>query len=206
MSFEGNSLVATKSVGGGAALAEYVFKTECKVALVAGGSFAASESQGTCEVSALQVPDVASTVTVLKEIAPIDESGPNLKTARAVVAGGLGIGSKDNWGLIEDAAVALGAATAGTRAVVELGWIQQSRQVGFSGKKVSPDLYVAVGISGAIHHLAGIKGAKTIVAINTDADSGIFRVARFGVVGDAKEVLPAFVERVRELRQTAQKS
>ena len=86
------------------------------------------------------------------------------------------------------------------RAVVESGWASYGQQVGYSGVKVAPDLYIAIGISGAIHHLAGIAQAKTIVAINNDPNAEIFKVARFGVVGDAAAVVPAFAERIRELR------
>jgi electron transfer flavoprotein alpha subunit len=142
---------------------------------------------------------VSSRVTVLKEVQEAVGSGPSLKKAKVVVSGGMGVGTRENWALIEDAASALGAAIGASRPVVELGWIPVSRQVGFSGQKIQPDLYIAIGISGAVHHLAGLKAAKNIVAINKDPEASIFRAARFGVVGDIKDVVPAFVARVREL-------
>lgn len=200
-SVEGEQLVATKPVGGGSAMAEYAFNSERKVLLVSGGAFGPASLAGACEIRRLTVAAADTAVKVLEEVPLCEDGGPPLKGARAVVAGGLGLGAQENWRLIDEAAGTLGAAVGGTRAVVELGWIPHNRQVGFSGAKVSPDLYLAIGISGAVHHLAGIKGAKTVVAINTDADASIFRVARFGVVGDAKEVVPAFTARVCELRQ-----
>jgi electron transfer flavoprotein alpha subunit len=155
--------------------------------------------KGSGTVVAVGMPDVKARVTLVEETPEEAGGGPSLRKAKVVVSGGLGIGSRDNWRLVEEAAASLGAAVGATRAVVELGWVPAARQVGFSGQKISPDLYVAVGISGAVHHLAGLAGAKTIVAINKDPEAGIFRAARFGVVGDANEVVPAFIARVKEL-------
>jgi len=198
---EGGSVIATKPVSGGAAKAEYLFNRPLSMALIAPGSYEASEQTGAVGViHKVIAPDFTTRVEVLEEIPDPVGAGPQLKTARVVVSGGLGIGSKENWKLIDDAAATLGAGVGGSRAVVELGWIPPSKQVGFSGVKIRPDVYFAVGISGAVHHLAGISGAKTVVAINNDPEANIYRVARFGVVGDVKDVLPAFVERVKELR------
>ena len=202
VSFDANELIATKPVGGGSALADYAFKTDQKVLLIAGGAFEPAVLAGLCETSPLDAKPVKSEVEVLVEIPQAEDGGPDLRVARVVVAGGLGVGGKDKWTLVNEAANVLGAATGGTRAVVELGWIAQSRQIGFSGHKVAPDLYIAIGISGAVHHLAGIKSAKTIVAVNTDKEANIFRVARFGVVGDARQVVDGLVQRVHELRQS----
>jgi electron transfer flavoprotein alpha subunit len=201
LTLENGELVAIKPISGGAAKAEYSFGRQLRMATLSTGAYEPRElssEQGT--VTSVSLPEVKTTISVLESIADPAGSGPQLKKARVVVSGGLGIGSRDNWKLIDDAAAELGAGVGGSRAVVELGWIPPSKQVGFSGVKISPDLYIAVGISGAVHHLAGISGAKTIVAINTDSEANIFKAARYGVVGDAKEVLPAFVERVKELR------
>jgi electron transfer flavoprotein alpha subunit len=167
---------------------------------LAPGAFAATASTGVAPISRVAMPAVSSRVTVLEEVPEATAGGPSLRKAKVVVSGGLGLGSRENWRLVEEAAASLGAAIGATRAVVELGWVPQAQQVGFSGQKISPDLYIAVGISGAVHHLAGLAGAKTIVAINKDPEAGIFRAARFGVVGDAKEIVPAFIARVKELR------
>ena len=120
-----------------------------------------------------------------------DSGGIPLRGASKVISGGLGIGSKENWRLIEEFASKVEAAVGASRAAVEMGWVPSSRQVGFSGQKVSPDVYVAVGISGAVHHLAGIGGAKKIIAINTDPDAPIFKVADIGIVGDYEKIVDA---------------
>ena len=123
-----------------------------------------------------------------------------LKDAKIVVSGGRGIGGPDNWHYIEEASAALGAAVGCSRPVADSGWVPSSHQVGLSGTSVSPDLYIAVGISGAAQHLAGISAARTVVAINNSAEADIFSRADYGVVGDYREVLPAFIERVKQLR------
>jgi electron transfer flavoprotein alpha subunit len=200
LAFEGDMLVATRPVCGGAALAEYAFQRPLRFATLVPGAFPPAAPQHAGVVVTVAMPEVAARVAVLEEIPESTGSGPSLRKAKVVVSGGLGLGTRDQWHLVEAAAESLGAAVGATRAVVELGWVPSAQQVGFSGQKISPDLYVAVGISGAVHHLAGLAGAKTIVAINKDPEAGIFRAARFGVVGDAKEVVPAFVARVKELR------
>lgn len=198
---DNGEIVATKPVSGGAAKAEYTFNRALRMAILAPGCYEPAGQHGAAgTLHRVVAPEIDTRVEVLEEIPDPVGAGPQLKTARVVVSGGLGVGSKENWRLIDDAAAALGAGVGGSRAVVELGWIPPSKQVGFSGVKIRPDVYIAVGISGAVHHLAGISGAKTVVAINNDPEANIYRVARFGVVGDAKDVLPAFVARVKELR------
>ncbi len=200
LSFEGETLVATRPVCGGAVLAEYAFDRPLRFASLAPGMAVPAEAAPPCAVTPIALPDFDGRVSVREELPQSARTGPALKKAKVVVSGGLGLGNKENWRLVEEAASSLGAAVGATRAVVELGWVPSAQQVGFSGQKIGPDLYIAVGISGAVHHLAGLARAKTIVAINKDPQAGIFRAARFGVVGDAREVLPAFVARVRELR------
>jgi electron transfer flavoprotein alpha subunit len=193
-------LQATKMICGGAIGAEYVIERSIVAATVTPGVFAPAPTRDPCPVLALHLPSSRSRVTVIEEVGGAADAGPLLKQAAIVVSGGLGVGGREHWSLVTDLANALGAAVGATRAVVESGWADSSHQVGYSGVKVAPDLYLAVGISGAVHHLAGVSQAKTIVAINTDATAEIFKVARFGVVGDAKTVVPALIARLRELR------
>src|SRR6185436_9896672 len=120
--------------------------------------------------------------------------------ADIIITGGRGMKGPENWNLIENLAAAFGAATGASRAVVDAGWRPHSEQVGQTGKTVSPTLYVAVGISGAVQHLAGMSSAKTIVAINKDENAPIFSIVDYGVVGDAFEVLPALTEEIKKLR------
>jgi len=113
---------------------------------------------------------------------------------------GRGIGEKEKIGIVEELARALGAELAASRPICDAGWLPMERQVGSSGQTVAPQLYVAVGISGAIQHLVGMKGSKTIVAINKDKDAPIFEAADYGIVGDLFEVVPAFVEEIAKSR------
>lgn len=137
--------------------------------------------------------DIAERVTVLQ---PATASGPRLEEARVVVAGGRGLGRAENVRLIERLAAALGGLPAATRAIVDDGWADATRQVGLTGKVTKPDLYIAAGISGASQHMAGCSSARTIVAINRDPGAAIFRYARYGVVGDCAAVLNELIAAV----------
>jgi electron transfer flavoprotein alpha subunit len=123
----------------------------------------------------------------------------DLTAANIIVSVGRGIGDKDKIPVVEELARALGGELAASRPICDAGWLPMERQVGSSGQTVSPKVYVAVGISGAIQHLVGMKGSKTIVAINRDKDAPIFEVAEYGIVGDLFEVVPALVEEIRKI-------
>ena len=137
---------------------------------------------------------------VLDTVKEVAASGPRLKDAKVVVSGGRGLGGQDNWHAIEELAEPLEAAVGATRAVTDAGWVAPSLQVGLTGVTITPDLYITVAVSGAVQHIAGCSGARNIVAINKDPDANIFKHARYGVVGDWKQVLPAFTAKVKELR------
>ncbi len=124
----------------------------------------------------------------------------DLKEAEIVVSAGRGMKGPENWGMIEDLANTLGAATACSKPVSDIGWRSHSEHVGQTGKAISPNLYVAVGISGAIQHLAGVNSSKTIVVINNDAEAPFFKSADYGVVGDAFQIVPALTEKIKALK------
>jgi len=173
-----------------------------RLALVRPKSFAAEPNGGTAEVVQVDTP-VPDELTTVRRIERHEEtaSGPRLDDAKVVIAGGRGLQDSSNFKLLDDLAAAIGDAAVGaSRAVVDAGWVPYSYQVGQTGKTVKPEVYIAVGISGATQHVVGMKGAKRIIAINKDGDAPIFRLADLGVVGDALTVLPKVIEEIRARR------
>jgi electron transfer flavoprotein alpha subunit len=175
-------------VGWSSAPALAVFRT---------GSFEPRESGAEAEAVQLEVEleDFSTGATMLEQ-AHEERSGPSIEDADIVVAGGRGLGGPENFALLEELAKALGGAVAATRAVVDAGWYPYAAQVGQTGRTVSPKLYIACGISGAIQHKVGMQGSGTIVAINKDPNAPIFEFCDLGVVGDLHEIVPKLTELV----------
>jgi electron transfer flavoprotein alpha subunit len=181
--------------------AEYRHKSEggvCFVSVQAGSFRADAVEAGVGEVKTFEPKLEAGTIrTKPGEAFREAAQTVDLSTAAVIVSVGRGIGEQENLKLVEDLASALGAELAASRPICDAGWLQMERQVGSSGQTVAPKLYLAVGISGAIQHLVGMKGAKTVIAINKDADAPIFEIADIGVVGDLFEVVPALTKAIR---------
>jgi electron transfer flavoprotein alpha subunit len=171
-------------------------------ASIQAGAFRADQVQeGTSQVEQF-APQLSAENIRAKPEQPFRESARavDLTSADIIVSVGRGIKEKDNIPIVEELAKALGAELAASRPICDSGWLPMERQVGSSGQTVSPKMYLAVGISGAIQHLVGMKGAKTIVAINKDANAPIFEVADYGIVGDLFEVVPALTEEVKKAK------
>ena len=177
------------------------WKGEPRIALVRTGTFDPVESGGQAEIEQPEVRlEDFSTRAKMIEQAHEESEGPSIEDAEVIVAGGRGLGGPENFGLVEELAKALGGAVASTRAVVDAGWYPYATQVGQTGKTVSPRLYIAVGISGAVQHKVGMQGSNMIVAINKDPNAPIFEYADLGVVGDLNEIVPKLTELVRQRR------
>jgi electron transfer flavoprotein alpha subunit len=155
-------------------------------------------NDSSCSVEAFSAQAGASAIKVLATKKP--EGAIPLPEAELVVSAGRGLKGPENWGIVEDLANALGAATACSRPVADIGWRPHHEHVGQTGVAIRPNLYIAAGISGAIQHLAGVNGSKVIVVINTDAEAPFFKAADYGIVGDAFEILPRFTEAVKKFK------
>lgn len=145
-------------------------------------------------------PDYASAGSVLKEIAQKAAGEIDLREAEIIISGGRGMGEAANFKLLYDFAEKVGCAVGASRAVVDEGWVEQTRQVGQTGKTVNPKLYIACGISGAVQHLAGMQTSRCIVAINTNENAPIFKIADYGIVGDCKQAIPLLLEEILKAR------
>jgi electron transfer flavoprotein alpha subunit len=189
---------ATHSVFGGSYLAKSRATTPVAVITVRAGSIEPVSSPGAAVEQIIEVPAVnAATTAKIIERRPVQSADrPELTEASVVVSGGRGVGSADNFAIVEKLADSLGAAVGASRAAVDSGFYPHQFQVGQTGKTVSPQLYVALGISGAIQHRAGMQTSKTIIAVNKDPEAPIFEIADFGVVGDLFTIAPQLTEAI----------
>jgi len=195
-------LQQTRSVYGGNARATFVSEATPQIATVRQKAMTplAPDTGKKGEIIPLKAElDPAKIRTKVLQTVKEEVAGIKLEDAQTVVTGGRGIGGPEGFKQLEELAKVLKAAIGASRPPCDNGWVPDTMQVGLTGKIVTPELYIAVGISGSSQHIAGCSGAKTIVAVNKDPEANIFKEARFGVVGDWKQVIPAFTEKVKEL-------
>ncbi|MFN8261426.1 MAG: electron transfer flavoprotein subunit alpha/FixB family protein [Chitinophagales bacterium] len=191
--------VVKKAAFSGKAFAYVKVETAVKVVAVVPNSFGATKGEGSAAVEASSIAPAASRVTV-KEVSRQSGDIAPLPEAELVVSAGRGMKGPENWGIIEDLATALGATTACSRPVADVHWRPHHEHVGQTGVAIRPNLYIAVGISGAIQHLAGVNQSKCIVVINKDPEAPFFKAADYGIVGDAFEVVPKLTAAVKALK------
>jgi len=196
---DGNTIKVKKGVYSGKATAEFAITSDVKVLSLAGNEIPPEEVGAAVAVETLAVDVPAPKVKVLavdledSDVAPLPE-------AELVVSAGRGMKGPENWGIIEDLAASLGATTACSRPVADTGWRPHHEHVGQTGVAIKPNLYIAIGISGAIQHLAGVNQSKVIVVINKDPEAPFFKAADYGVVGDLFDVVPRLTEAVKKMK------
>ena len=198
----GNTLEVTKNVFSGKATAVYTINSDIKLISVLPNSFPVKlgENKATVTDFNADLSGVTSRI-VIKEVKSNDAGGMiPLPEAELVVSAGRGLKGPENWGIVEDLANSLGATTACSRPVADMHWRPHHEHVGQTGVAIRPNLYIAIGISGAIQHLAGVNGSKTIVVINNDKEAPFFKSADYGVVGDAFSIVPKLTEAIKKFK------
>jgi electron transfer flavoprotein alpha subunit len=193
----GDGVTVTATAYGGDTRVEYEVAGATIVGVVADALLSEpAPASSTPEARAVTV-DLSAVSERIRIVQPAKAEGPRLEEAQIIVAGGRGLQESENFKLVEELAAALGGMAGASRPIVDDGWTDSSHQVGLTGKITRPVLYVAAGISGASQHMVGCAAAKTLVAVNTDADANIFKYAKYGIVGDCLEVLPALTRAVK---------
>ncbi len=193
------NLVVKKGVFSGKAFAYVKVDTAVKVISVVPNSFGAKKGSGSAGIEAVNITPASSRITV-KEVTRQSGDIAPLPEAELVVSAGRGMKGPENWGIIEDLATALGATTACSRPVADVHWRPHHEHVGQTGVAIRPNLYIAIGISGAIQHLAGVNQSKVIVVVNKDPEAPFFKAADYGIVGDAFEVVPKLTAAVKAFK------
>jgi len=193
-----NGFIVKKSVFSGKAFANVSIKSDIKIISLNANAYKILETDGTAEVIETAI-NIAQPKVTVKEVDKV-VGEVSLSEAEIVVSGGRGLKGPENWGIVTDLAKALGAATACSRPVSDSDWRPHHEHVGQTGLTIAPNLYIAIGISGAIQHLAGVNRSKTIVVINKDPEAPFFKAADYGIVGDAFEVVPKITEAVKKLK------
>lgn len=199
LEIENNEVIATRPIYAGKSMLKTKLKSDVKVFTIRPNVFKSQQENAAelnVEIKDVSNPNLNSRVISFKK----SEGKLDVAEADIIVSGGRGMKGPENFHLIEELADALGAAVGASRAVVDAGWRPHREQVGQTGKTVSPSLYIACGISGAIQHLAGMSSSKFIVAINKDKDAPIFSVADYGIAGDVFEVLPELTQEIKKLK------
>ena len=179
------------------ALENTTINTETAIIVLSPNAFGILESEGVCNIEKVNHA-IDKSVSIQKQ--EITSGKVSLSEAEIIVSAGRGLKGPENWKMIEDLAEILGAATACSKPVSDIGWRPHSEHVGQTGKAVAPNLYIAIGISGAIQHLAGVNSSKIMVAINTDPEAPFFKAADYGIVGDAFEIVPKLIEEIKNIR------
>ncbi len=200
LKIENNEIIATRPVYAGKALINVRLTSANKIFALRPNVFAADSSHSeSAEIEHINIELSDKDFSAYVKEVVVSNEKLDVAEANIIVSGGRGLREPENFKFVENLASVLGAAVGASRAVVDAGWRPHSEQVGQTGKTVSPSLYIACGISGAIQHLAGMSSSKCIVAINKDKDAPIFQIADYGIVGDVFEILPALTEEFRKL-------